>query len=55
MYCFLYTKLQDRQVIDGGHHTHPEKRFFIGTKIYELDVKGQYHSIVYGFILLYLL
>jgi DNA polymerase, archaea type len=36
----------DKQVIGGGHHTDPIKGFFIGTKIYELDVKGQYPSIV---------
>ncbi|MGB6592914.1 MAG: DNA polymerase domain-containing protein [Candidatus Nitrosopolaris sp.] len=30
----------------GGHHTQLVKGFFIGTKIYELDVKGQYPSIV---------
>ena len=36
----------EKQGIGGGHHTHPVKGFFIGTKIYELDVKGQYPSIV---------
>ena len=36
----------EKQAIGGGHHTHPVKGFFIGTKIYELDVKGQYPSIV---------
>jgi DNA polymerase, archaea type len=36
----------DKQAIGGGHHTHPTKGFFVGTKIYELDVKGQYPSIV---------
>jgi DNA polymerase, archaea type len=36
----------DKQAIGGGHHTSPIKGFFIGTKIYELDVKGQYPSIV---------
>src|SRR5215469_5214358 len=36
----------DKQAIGGGHHTPPIKGFFIGTKIYELDVKGQYPSIV---------
>ena len=35
----------DKQVIGGGHHSHPVKGFFVGTKIYELDVKGQYPSI----------
>ena len=34
-----------KQAIGGGHHTHPTKGFFIGTKIYELDVKGLYPSI----------
>ena len=36
----------EKQAIGGGHHTNPIKGFFIGTKIYELDVKGQYPSIV---------
>ena len=36
----------DKQAIGGGHHTNPIKGFFIGTKIYELDIKGQYPSIV---------
>ena len=36
----------DKQTIGGGHHTPPIKGFFIGTKIYELDVRGQYPSIV---------
>jgi DNA polymerase, archaea type len=36
----------DKQTIGGGHHTPPIKGFFIGTKIYELDLKGQYPSIV---------
>jgi DNA polymerase, archaea type len=36
----------DKQAIGGGHHTHPTKGFFVGRKIYELDVKGQYPSIV---------
>ena len=35
-----------KQAIGGGHHTHPVKGFLIGTKIYELDIKGQYSSIV---------
>jgi DNA polymerase, archaea type len=36
----------EKQAIGGGHHTSPTKGFFIGTKIYELDIKGQYPSIV---------
>ena len=36
----------DKQAIGGGHHISPTRGFFIGTKIYELDVKGQYPSIV---------
>ena len=32
----------EKQAIGGGHHTNPIKGFFIGTKIYELDIKGQY-------------
>jgi DNA polymerase, archaea type len=36
----------NKQAIGGGHHTAPSKGFFTGTKIYELDVKGQYPSIV---------
>ncbi|MFY9871271.1 MAG: DNA polymerase domain-containing protein [Candidatus Nitrosopolaris sp.] len=46
--CTAYTpnfKLEKR-AIGGGHHTNPIKGFFIGTKIYELDIKGQYPSIV---------
>jgi DNA polymerase, archaea type len=35
-----------KQTISGGHHTHPTKGFFTGTRIYELDVKGQYPHIV---------
>ena len=35
-----------KQCIGGGHHTTPTKGFFTGTKIYELDIKGQYPSIV---------
>jgi uncharacterized protein YjbI with pentapeptide repeats len=35
----------DKERIGGGHHTPPIKGFFVGTKIYELDVKGQYPSI----------
>jgi DNA polymerase, archaea type len=33
----------EKQAIGGGHHTAPTKGFFMGTKIYELDV---YPSIV---------
>jgi DNA polymerase, archaea type len=36
----------EKLAIGGGHHTSPTKGFFIGTKIYELDIKGQYPSIV---------
>lgn len=36
----------EKQAIGGGHHTAPTKGFFTGTRIYELDVKGQYPSIV---------
>jgi DNA polymerase I len=36
----------NKQAIGGGHHTHPTKGFFARTRIYELDVKGQYPSIV---------
>ena len=35
-----------KQRIGGGHHTNPTKAFFTGTNIYELDIKGQYPSIV---------
>jgi len=35
-----------KQVIGGGHHPTPIKEFFAGTHIYELDIKGQYPSIV---------
>jgi DNA polymerase, archaea type len=35
-----------KQAIGGGHHTVPTKGFFTSTKIYELDIKGQYPSIV---------
>ena len=38
-------KLQ-KQNIAGGHHTIPVKGFFVDTKVYELDVRGQYPSIV---------
>jgi len=34
------------QHISGGHHSLPVKEFFENTKIYELDVKGQYPTIV---------
>jgi DNA polymerase, archaea type len=36
----------DKQAIGGGHHTPPIRGFFTGTKMYELDIKGQYPSIV---------
>ncbi|MFY9870527.1 MAG: DNA polymerase domain-containing protein, partial [Candidatus Nitrosopolaris sp.] len=36
----------EKQAIGGGHHTNPINGFFIGTKIYELDIKGQYPNIV---------
>ncbi|MFZ0223395.1 MAG: DNA polymerase domain-containing protein, partial [Candidatus Nitrosopolaris sp.] len=36
----------DKQAIGAGHHTPPIKGFFTGTKVYELDVRGQYPSIV---------
>jgi DNA polymerase, archaea type len=32
--------------IAGGHHTTPVRGFFVGIKIYEKDVKGEYPSIV---------
>src|SRR5918995_1905860 len=35
-----------KQPISGGHHSLPVKGFFENTKIYELDVKGQYPTIV---------
>lgn len=35
-----------KQPISGGHHSSPVKGFFENTKIYELDVKGQYPTIV---------
>jgi len=35
-----------KQRIGGGHHTTPSKGFFAGINIYELDIKGQYPSIV---------
>jgi DNA polymerase elongation subunit (family B) len=36
----------NKQPIGGGHHTHPTRGFFVDAKVYELDVKGQYPSIV---------
>jgi DNA polymerase elongation subunit (family B) len=36
----------NKQPIGGGHHTHPTRRFYRNNKIYELDVKGQYPTIV---------
>jgi DNA polymerase, archaea type len=35
-----------KQSISGGHHSLPLKEFFENTKVYELDVKGQYPTIV---------
>jgi DNA polymerase, archaea type len=35
-----------KQSISGGHHSLPVKGFFENTRIYELDVKGQYPTIV---------
>jgi DNA polymerase, archaea type len=35
-----------KQEIGGGHHTNPSKGFFVDSKIYELDVKGMYPTIV---------
>ena len=35
-----------KQPISGGHHSLPLKGFFENTRIYELDVKGQYPTIV---------
>lgn len=35
-----------KEPIGGGRHTIPVKGFFINTKIYELDIKGQYPNIV---------
>ena len=34
-----------KQTTGGGHHISPTRGFFVGTKIYELDVKGLYPSI----------
>lgn len=36
----------DKKEIGGGHHTIPKKGFYINSKVYELDVKGMYPSIV---------
>lgn len=36
----------NKQEIGGGHHTIPIKAFFANTPIYELDIKGQYPTIV---------
>ncbi len=36
----------EKQGISGGHHTIPSKGFFVDSKIYELDVKGMYPTIV---------
>ena len=36
----------EKQEISGGHHTIPSKGFFVNSKIYELDVKGMYPTIV---------
>jgi len=35
-----------KQKIGGGHHTTPVRAFYVGTKVYELDIKGQYPNIV---------
>jgi DNA polymerase, archaea type len=35
----------DKQATGGGHHIEPAKGYFIGIKIYELDVNGQYPNI----------
>src|ERR671919_1803903 len=35
-----------KQPISGGHHSSPTKGFFVNSRIYELDVKGQYPTIV---------
>ncbi len=40
-----YSKVE-KQKISGGHHTTPKKGFFINSKVYELDVKGMYPSLV---------
>jgi|tagenome__1003787_1003787.scaffolds.fasta_scaffold20959205_3 DNA polymerase I len=36
----------EKQQISGGHHTTPKKGFFINSKVYELDVKGMYPTII---------
>ncbi len=36
----------EKQKIGGGHHTVPKRGFFVGEKVFELDVKGQYPRIV---------
>ncbi len=36
----------EKQEIGGGHHIIPSKDFFVNSKIYELDVKGMYPTIV---------
>jgi DNA polymerase, archaea type len=38
-------KLQ-KQEIGGGHHVIPARAFFVNKKVYELDVKGMYPTIV---------
>ncbi len=38
-------RVEKRKII-GGHHTIPKRGLFSNTKIYELDVKGMYPSIV---------
>jgi DNA polymerase elongation subunit (family B) len=35
-----------KQKIGGGHRTTPVRAFYVGTKVYELDIKGKYPSIV---------
>jgi DNA polymerase elongation subunit (family B) len=34
-----------KQKVAGGHHTTPVKASYVGTKIYEFDIKGQYPNI----------
>jgi DNA polymerase elongation subunit (family B) len=36
----------EKQKIGGGHHTIPKRGLFVNSKIYELDVKGMYPTIV---------
>ena len=43
---FISNHKLPKQPISGGHHSSPIKGFFENTKIYELDVKGQYPTIV---------